>query len=69
MLRMTYEELELEVGERKTKTEGHGVAFVTQPRLFKSFSATESVKLRGSGKSYLANVKILLIVQHGRLAR
>ena len=38
MLRVTYEELELEGEERKPKTEGHGVAFVRQPRLFKSCS-------------------------------
>ena len=44
-MRILYEELELEAGERKLKTEGHGEAFVRQPRPFKSFSATESVAL------------------------
>ena len=39
---MTYEELELEGGERKPRI-GHGVAFVRQPRLFKS--ATDTVSL------------------------
>ena len=34
--------MKLEGGEKKPKL-GHGVAFVRQPRLFKSCSATESV--------------------------